>query len=494
MGYMNKTIDEIHKALKSKEVTPLDLTKEAIELSKKYQDKFNLYVTITEKEALDFVNKLGDNIDNPLYGIPYGLKDNFSTKDILTTASSNILKDYVPFFNATVVEKLNNCKAICVGKTVLDELAMGGTSTTGHTGSVKNPWDENRLIGGSSGGSAAAVAAGVVPYAIGSDTGDSVRKPAAYGGVVGFKPTWGRISRYGLFPFACSLDHVGVLTRCVKDAAYVVDAIKGKDEKDMTTLPDENIKYAEKLDGNVKGKKLFYIKEMLDRNNYKDDMDEELKMIFDSFENTIEKCKEAGMSVEEVSFPMELLEAIFPTYITISCAEATSNNSNLTGIIFGPRGEGNTPDEIMFDARTKGFSELIKRRFVIGSYVLQKENQERLFLNAQRIRRLIVERMNELFKTYDGLILPCSGRAAPKAQSENIDRLSFRELVLENHLAIGNFGGYPSITIPTDLINDLPIAVNITGPTFKDLEVLNMAYALESKLNMKGIIAKGGNR
>ncbi|MFA7688779.1 MAG: amidase family protein [Bacilli bacterium] len=494
MGYMNKSIEEIHKDLKNKRVTPLELTKEALELSKKYQDKFNLYVTITEKEALDSITKLDNNIDNPIYGIPYGLKDNFSTKDILTTASSNILKDYVPFFNATVVEKLNNCKAICVGKTVLDELAMGATSTTGHTGMVKNPWDENRLIGGSSGGSTAVVAVGVVPFAIGSDTGDSIRKPAAFGGVVGFKPTWGRISRYGLFPFACSLDHVGVLTRTVKDAAYVVDAIKGKDEKDMTTLPDEDIRYADLLDGNVKGKKLFYIKEILDKDNYKDDMDEELKMIFDIFNTTIQKCKETGMIVKGISFPMELLEAILPTYFTISCAEATSNNSNLTGIIFGPRGEGNTPDEIMFDARTKGFSELIKRRFVLGSYVLQKENQERLFLNAQRIRRMIVEKMNELFETYDGLILPCSSRVAPKVQSENIDRLSFRELVLENYMAIGNFGGYPSITIPTDLINELPIGVNITGPAFKDLEVLNIAYALESKLNMKGIIAKGGNR
>lgn len=494
MGYMNLSIDEIKDALKSNKTTPTELTKEALELGKKYQEKLNLFVTITEKEALEKAKSLNSDINSPLYGIPFGLKDNFSTKDVLTTASSNILKDYVPFFDATVTKKLNDAGAIYIGKTVLDELAMGATSTTGHTGMVKNPWDENRLIGGSSGGSAACVAAGVVPFAIGSDTGDSVRKPAAYGGIVGFKPTWGRISRYGLFPFACSLDHVALFSRSVKDAAIVTDAIKGKDEKDMTTLPDEGFSYADKLDGNVTGKKLFYIKELLDRDNYKEDMNEELEMTLNSFDKTIEKCKEAGLIVDEVSFPMELLEAIFPTYFTISCAEATSNNSNLTGIIFGPRGNGNSIDEIMFDARTKGFSELIKRRFVIGSFVLQKENQERLFLNAQRIRRMIVDKMNELFKEYDGLILPCSGGPAPFMESENIDRLGFKSLVLENHLAIGNFGGYPSITIPSDLINELPIGINITGPAFKDLDVLNVAYAIEEKLGMKGIVAKGGNR
>ncbi len=491
MSYLDKTLEEISSALKNGEVTSEDLVKESIDRAKKYQEKYNSFVTITEDKALSQVKELDKISDNPLKGIPYAIKDNFSTKGILSTASSNILKDYVPFFNATVVDKLNNCGSIMIGKSVLDELAMGGTGTTGHTGTVKNPWDEKRLIGGSSAGSAAAVASGIVPFSIGSDTGDSIRKPACYGGVVGYKPTYGRISRFGLFAFASSLDHVGCFTRSVSDVAYILDALKGRDEKDMTSLPDDNISYSKNLTKDVKGKKLFYIKDIVDRENYKDSMDEELDEILKNFDGIIKNCEDLGFVVEAVDFNKELLKAIFPAYITISCAEATSNNSNLTGIIFGPRAQGKSIDEVMFNSRTQGFSELIKRRFVLGSYILQKENQERLFLNAGRVRRLIVEKMTELFKKYDGMILPASGSVAPTFKSETIDKLSDRYLLLENHMAIGNFGGFPSITIPCGLVNNMPIGLNITSGIKKDLELLNIAYAIEDTMNYKGQIAGG---
>jgi len=471
----------IEEMIKSNE----DLVKKSIDKAKKYQEDYNSFVTIIDNPS--------NNKDGMLKGIPYGIKDNFSTKGILSTASSNILKDYVPFFDATVYERLNNSGAVCIGKTVLDELAMGGSGTTGHTGAVKNPWDKNRLIGGSSAGSAASVALGIVPFAIGSDTGDSVRKPAIYGGIVGYKPTYGLISRYGLFPFACSLDHVGIFTRSVKDVSIVLDTIKGYDEKDMTSLKVETPSFYENINTDVRGKKLFYIKELLDINNYKDDMDSELEEIFDNFKESIELCKNLGMEVTEISIDKRLLEAIFPTYFAISCAEATSNNSNLTGIIFGPRGEGNSIDEIMFDARTKGFSELIKRRFVLGSYILQKENQEKLFLNAGRIRRLIVDKFTELFKEYDALILPGSGSVAPAFKSEDIDKLSDRYLLLENHMAIGNFGGFPSISIPSGFVNNMPIGLSITSGVLEDQKLLDIAYALESKMEYKGQIAKEDN-
>jgi len=490
MGYLSKTIEEIKWSLNSKEVTSEELVNEAIRKANEYQEKYNSFVTITEDYAKEQIKNL-DNIENHiLKGIPYALKDNFSTKGVLTTASSNILKDYVPFFDATSVSKLHNSGALMIGKTVLDELAMGGTGTTGHTGEVKNPWNPERLIGGSSAGSAAAVAAGIVPYSIGSDTGDSIRKPASYGGIVGYKPTYGLISRFGLFAFASSLDHVGCFTRSVKDVGIVLDAMKGKDEKDMTSLNSENMKFYENINGEVKGKKLFYIEELVSRDSYKDDMDPELEQILDNFDEMLEKVKSLGMEIEKVSINKEILKAIFPTYITISCAEATSNNSNLTGIIFGPRGEGNSINEIMFDARTKGFSELIKRRFVLGSFILQKENQEKLFLNAGRIRRLIVEKMTELFKTYDGLILPATLSIAPHFQSETLDKLSDRYL-FDNHLAIGNFGGFPSITIPCGFVNEMPIGLSITGGVRKDLDVLNIAYAIEGTMNYKGQIAGG---
>ena len=482
--YITKTIEELRKDLDNKKVTSEELVKESLELAHKYQDKYNSFVTICD----DASNTTSS--DSVLSGIPCAIKDNLSTKGILTTASSNILKNYVPFFDATVVEKLKKAGAINIGKTVLDELAMGGSGTTGHTGPVSNPWDNTRLIGGSSAGSAASVALGIVPFALGSDTGDSIRKPAAYGGIVGYKPTYGLVSRFGLFPFACSLDHVGCFTRSVKDVAYVLDCIKGHDEKDMTTLKDTNVSFAKELTSNVKGKKLFYIKEMLDRNTYKDDYDDELESIISNFEEVIEKCKELGMEVHAESVDIKLLEAIFSTYFTISCAEATSNNSNLTGIIFGPRGEGTSIDQIMFDARSKGFSELIKRRFVLGSYILQKENQEKLFLNAQRVRRLIVNKMTELFSKYDGMIAPAQGNVAPKFISENVDKLSTRYLILENHMAIGNFGGFPSITIPCGFVDKMPIGLNITSGVKQDLNLLSVAYAIESKYPYIGQIAK----
>ena len=227
--YKAKSIKELRKLLDDKKVTKEELFEESTSLAKKYQEDYNSFVTILDK----FKSKDSDSI---LDGIPYSLKDNFSTSIILTTASSNILKDYIPVYDATVYKKLKKAGATLIGKTTLDELAMGGTGTTAATGIVRNPYDKERLIGGSSAGASSSVALGITPFAIGSDTGDSVRKPASHGGIVGFKPTYGRISRYGLFAFASSLDHVGILTRNVEDAAIVTDVLKGKDENDMTTL------------------------------------------------------------------------------------------------------------------------------------------------------------------------------------------------------------------------------------------------------------------
>ena len=474
----DKLIDEIRNGLDSGEITSDVLFDEAISKAYKYQNDYNCFVTILDNNR--FVS--GNSV---ISGIPYALKDNISTKGILTTGSSNILKDYIPLYDATVYKKLKEAGAVLMGKTVLDELAMGGTGTTGHTGIVRNPWDKNRMIGGSSAGSAASVALGIVPFAIGSDTGDSVRKPAAYGGIVGYKPTYGRVSRYGLFAFASSLDHIGVFARSVKDVSYVMDNIKGYDAKDMTSLPDEDISYVDNLDNDIKGRKLFYIKEAIDIESNSN----ELKNIISNFKDVINKCIELGFEVEEVSFGRELLEAVYPVYNVISCAEATSNNSNLTGIPFGNRIEGNDVNDIIMKTRTNGFSELIKRRFVIGSYVLQKENQDKLFLNAGRVRRLIVDRMNELFKKYDGLIMPTTSDIAPLFDKAS-DKLSEEYLILGNHLIIGNFGGFPSISIPSGFVNDMPVSVNITGRVKEDCLVLNMANKLESVLGCKGMVDK----
>lgn len=486
MEYMNKTIREIHDALIKKEVTSEELVKESLQKSHEIQDKCNAFVTI-----LDDVKAVEVN-DNLLSGIPYGIKDNYSTKGILSTGSSNTLKDYVPFFTATAIENLEKAGAVAVNKTVMDEFGMGGTGTTGHTGIVRNPWDLSRMCAGSSAGSAAAVAAGVYPYATGSDTGDSIRKPAAYCGIVGYKPTYGMISRYGLFPFASSLDHCGVLSRCVEDAAIVAQNMKGIDKNDMTSWDSSKLDLVGNLTNDVKGKKLCYIKEICDINNYPN-ASPELKEHLENFMKTVEKCRELGMIVEEVSVDKVLLNALPSVYVVISCAEATSNMSNLTGIIFGPRGEGNNYIEMMKDYRTKGFSPLIKRRFVIGSYVLQAQNKDRYFYNAQRVRRLIVDEWKKLYKKYDAVILPV-GSGPAKHLDGSLDILDENTAVLEEHLQVGNFGGFPSITIPNGFIDNLPVGVNITGNCYQDEKVLNIAYALESTLGYKNQIAKEVNR
>ena len=479
---MDKTIVELHEELKNKKVTSQELVDESLKKSHEVQEKCNAFVTIIDDA------KGTDVTDELLSGIPFGIKDNYSTKGILSTGSSNTLKDYVPFFTATAIENLTSHGCVPVNKTAMDEFGMGGTGTTGHTGIQKNPWDTTRMCAGSSSGSAAAVAAGVYPFATGSDTGDSIRKPAAYCGIVGYKPTYGMISRYGLFAFASSLDTCGVLTRSVEDAAIVVDAMKGKDSKDMTSWDSSNIHLYRDLSKEVEGKKLFYIKEIVDKSNYKN-LPKETEEHLDNFMNTIDILRLLGVEVEEVSINKDILNAIASTYVVLSCAEATSNMSNLTGFSFGPRGEGNSYQEQMKDHRTKGFSSLIKRRFVIGSYVLQAVNQDRYFKNAQRARRLIVDTIKEQFKKYDGLILPVG--TGPAKKIENDESITDDELtVLDEHLQIGNFGGFPSITIPNGFVDGLPVGINITGDCYNDQTVLNIAYALESKMDYKNQIAK----
>ena len=479
---LEKSIKELHEDLVQNKITSDELVKESIKACHDIQEKTNAFVTIIDDARGEKVT------DELVSGIPYGIKDIFSTKDILSTGSSNTLKDYVPFFDATCVANLKKKGAVGVAKTVLDELGMGGTGTTGHTGVVHNPWDLNRMTAGSSAGSAASVASGVYPFALGSDTGDSIRKPAAYCGIVGYKPTYGMISRYGMFPFASSLDTVGVLSRSVEDAAIAVDAMKGIDEKDMTSWDSSDIHLYDSLDKKVKGKKLFYIKEVCNLENY-DNPNEELKSHLENFKEKLKLCEKLGMSVEGISIDKTLLNALPSVYVVISCAEATSNMSNLTGIIFGPRGDGDNPMEMIKDHRTKGFSPLIKRRFVIGSYVLQSENQERYFLNAKRVRRLIVNKMNELFEKYDAMIAPV-GTGPAKMLKDDTNALSKDTTVLEELLQIGNYGGYPSITIPNGFVNNLPVGMNITGNVKDDANVLNIAYALESEMKYKGQIAK----
>ena len=468
MNYLDLTIKEIHEALLEGKTNPVELTKEALKRAKENED--NAFEMIIEEDALkkaEELSKLPVPKDNYLFGIPYIAKDNFSTKGYETTASSNILNGYVPLFDATVIKLLNEAGAILIAKSTLDEVAMGGTGTSGHKGITYNPWDKShtRLVGGSSCGSAAAVSDAIVPFALGSDTGDSVRKPASYAGLVGFKPTWGLVSRFGLFPFAPSLDHVAYFTRSVFDSALATELLSKHDENDSTSSYKKRPNYLD-LNSSVESKKIAVINGI-----YKTIQD---KKVIEDFDKNIEFLKKNGAKVDFIDVDTDLLKAIYPSYIVISCAEATSNDANLDGIKFGPNYGGKTYNEVMFNARTKGFSALIKRRFVIGSYALMRENQEEVFLRAQRARHLIVNTFNKIFETYDAVYCPAAPSIAPliNKSSENINE-DF--MIADNWLAIGNFGGYPSITLPIGLENDMPFGANLMCKPFDEVNLFNIA-------------------
>ena len=475
MNYLSLNIYEIHKALVNKEVTPLDLVKEALKKIKK--DTNNAFEYVYEKEAIEIAKQLKEpEVDNPLWGIPFAIKDNFSTKGISTTASSKLLEGYLPPFDAEVYTRLLNKKAIPIAKTTLDELAMGGTGSSGHLGKTFNPWDESktRMIGGSSCGSAAACAAGIVPYSIGSDTGDSVRKPASYSALVGFKPTWGRISRYGLFTFAASLDTVAYFTRNVKDSVLLLNVLAGHDIKDTTSssLPIEEYK---------DNMTLTIIKEI-----YDDLKDKTIKKAFDEL---IKGLKEKGYKINTVSIGFDLAKAIYSCYYIISSAEATSNNANLDGIKFGVNKEAESYEEMLFKVRTEGFSDRIRRRFVIGSISLLEENQEEIYLRALRCRRVIVDTFNKILESNDAIILPASPTIAPLFDGD-VPKKSFNNdaTVSDNYLAFANLGGYPSITLPLGFENDMPFGVNLTSHHFTESKLLKIAQVVEDITGLKDLV------
>ena len=481
MNYLSKSVFEIHQAIADGRVTPLELVKESIKLAK--EDSNNAFEYICEKEALEQVKNLDESKkNNLLFGIPIVIKDNFSTKNIPTTGSSNILNGYVPVFSSEVVSRLEDEGAIIIGKTTLDELGMGGTGTSGHKGTTYNPWDKSHThqIGGSSCGSAAAISAGIVPLAIGSDTGDSVRKPASYAGIVGFKPTYGRISRYGLFPFATSLDHVAYLTRNVKDCALTLNVLAGRDNKDFSSSFEKVDDYLKGLDKPIFGIKIAVVKEIIEvmPNKY----------ILETFNKSITALKEQGVDVEVVSIDIRLLKAIYPTYIIISSAESTSNNAGLDGIKYGDRKSGQTYEEVVMNSRSAGFSEFTKRRFVIGSFSLLKENRDELFIRAQKCRRLIVDTFNRILEKYDAIYCPAAPTVAPLLKNNTITH-SADLLVSDNYLAFANMGGFPSITLPLGFDGGLPFGVNITSKSFTESKLLNIANKVEEITGLKDLVA-----
>ena len=446
----------------------------AIEKINAVQPKLNAVVTMIDEDANTNAGKLA--------GVPVALKDNISTCGIKTTASSRILDNYVPVYDATIVKKLREAGADFVCKASMDELGMGGTNKNAYTGAVHNPYDLDRIPGGSSGGCAALVAAGCVPLAIGTDTGDSVRKPAAYCGVVGVKPTYGRISRYGIIPYASSLDHVGYFTTNVKDAALALEVLAGRDDHDMTSSYKEVGEYSKLLNGDLTNKTIGVFKTVLDEVE-----NEELKAQFNAL---VSKLEEKGAKIVNVEMPKEYMELIAPVYKTIANAEATANHSNLDGIRFGMREEGQDLEEVMTNTRTKGFSSYVRARFVIGSYSLFEENQDRLFRKAQKIRRLIVEAYAKMFEECDAVLSVAAPTIAPLIHESSNVRFGVSSFA-EEHMQLQNFSGYPSIILPLGKVDSMPVAVNLTCKPFEEQEMFDVSSAIEECTGLKGQCVEG---
>lgn len=452
--------------------------REVLKRAESSQKELNAVVTFCDVE--DQLKNVQEG--TPFYKVPVVLKDNISTKGIRTTASSRILDNYIPVFDATIVKKLKAAGAIFIAKSSMDELGMGGTNLNAYTGKVNNPYDLSRITGGSSGGSAALVAAGIVPLSIGTDTGDSVRKPACYCGIIGVKPTYGRISRYGIIPYASSLDHVGYFTTCVEDACKTLEILAGRDDKDMTSSARPVEKYSELLNDDINGKKIGIIKNVQDAIND--------KAITAEFDSLIEKLKDKGAIVEEVEFDKRYMNALLPTYYVISNAEATANHSNLDGIRFGMREPGDDLEQIMINSRTKGFSSDVRKRFVIGSYSLFVENQEKLFRKAQRVRRVIVDDLKAKLDNYDVLIANAAGTVAPHPDDSFGEKLSDTYMVAENHMILGNFSGYPSITLPIAMVDGLPSGINLLAKPFDEVNMFGIAKAIENVTGFAGHTAE----
>ncbi|AUF83929.1 Asp-tRNA(Asn)/Glu-tRNA(Gln) amidotransferase subunit GatA [Mesoplasma syrphidae] len=484
MNYKKMTISEIHEALKNKTLSVTELTTQVFNnLEKDWES--NAVLTLAKAESLEMAKKLDQNFedDNLLYGVPYLAKDNFSTKGIRTTSSSKILDKYRPVFDATVIEKLNKVSTVMVGKTALDELGMGGTGLHSAYGKIFNPRDSKRLVGGSSSGSAYVVAKGYVPFATGTDTGDSIRKPASYNAVVGFKPTYGAISRYGVLPYAPSLDTVGFFTRNVDDMAILAEASFGYDKKDFTSIDVNYQNFLKNIDNLPSTTKFGFIKEV--HQALDDNMQKEYNQFY-------EKLKQQGYEVQEISFREDLLEALAPVYMMISFSEAVSTNANLDGINFGAREVGKDFNEIMTRTRSKNFGEVVKRRFIIGALNLRRQNQIEFLLKAKQVRRLIVEEISNIFAKLDILIIPPAPGPAPliEAAQEFDQHNSPIKEYLDDILIVANFAGLPSITIPFIEIEGMPVGINLTAQVAEDLKVLQAAKTCETIIGRKNEVVE----
>ena len=471
---LDKSIKEIHELLVSGNITPLDLVEEVYERIEERKE-LNAFITLNKTVAIEEANKLlteGVDKDNLLWGIPIAIKDNISTKDLRTTCASKMLDNYIPIYDATVIEKIKENKMIIIGKTNMDEFANGATSRTSFYGAPKNPIDETRIAGGSSGGNAAAVGGEIVPLALGSDTGGSIRQPASYCGIVGMKPTYGRVSRFGLIAYASSLDQIGPMTRTVYENALLLNTIVGKDNKDLTSSPKDPEDFTRLIGKDIKGMKIaipnYYVSDVVD------------KEILEKLDKTVSFLKENGAIVDYID--MKYLDQAVTLYQIIAMGELSSNLARFDGIKYGYRSENsNTIDELYKNSRSEAFGPELKRRIMVGSFILSGDNAKIYYDKALKIRKAISLEFDRVFKSYDLIIGPTTTVTAYKLD-EGLDdpNKSFMDDVL---IVPVNMAGLPGMSLPIGLdSNNLPIGLHIIGNKFDEANMYRFASFLEGKI------------
>lgn len=474
MSILDMTAVELAAAIKNKEVTVKEATLAVLEQIEKKESAYHCYVTVDKEGALKKAQEVQEKIDageltGPLAGVPVAIKDNMCTEGLLTTCSSRILGNFVPTFSSEAVLNLEKAGAVILGKTNMDEFAMGSTTETSAFGETKNPWNPEHVPGGSSGGSAAAVAANECFYALGSDTGGSIRQPASFCGVVGLKPTYGTVSRYGLIAYGSSLDQIGPLCKDVTDCATIMEVIASHDLKDSTSVEREDTDFTSALVDDVKGMKIG-----IPRDYFGEGLDPEVKA---AVLKAAQQLKEKGAIVEE--FDLSLVEYAIPTYYTIAAAEASSNLERFDGIKYGYRTEDYNGLHNMYKkSRSEGFGAEVKRRIMLGSFVLSSGYYDAYYLKALRVKALIKKAFDEAFAKYDVILGPVAPTTAPKLGDSLSDPI---KMYLGDIYTISvNLAGLPGLSIPCGVDSKgLPIGLQLIGDCFKEKKLIQTAYAYE---------------
>lgn len=474
MSLMSLTAVELGKKIKAKEVTVTEAVTAALDAIEAKEKRVNSFVTVDREGALKRAEKVQKLIDDgtltgPLAGVPVAIKDNMCTKDLLTTCSSKILSNFKPAYTAEAVENLEKAGAVIIGKTNMDEFAMGSTTETSAYGATKNPWNEDHVPGGSSGGSCAAVAAEECSYALGSDTGGSIRQPSSFCGVTGIKPTYGTVSRYGLIAYGSSLDQIGPIAKDVTDCAAILEAIASYDKKDSTSIPRDDLKFTDALVDDVKGLKIG-----IPRDYFGEGLDPEVKA---AVLNAAKVLEQKGAIVEE--FDLSLVEYAIPAYYVIACAEASSNLARFDGVKYGYRAKEYEGLHNMYKkTRSEGFGPEVKRRIMLGSFVLSSGYYDAYYLKALRTKALIKKAFDEAFAKYDVILGPAAPTTAPKIGESLSDPI---KMYLGDIYTISvNLAGLPGISLPCGKdSNGLPIGLQLIGDCFKEKNIIRAAYAFE---------------